>query len=77
MDQDSILPVAIIGTVIWLWIMYEIIKGAVRSATRDMNYNLKMQNRLMIKQLEKMGVSKQELIDLHNGDSDAFWNSVK
>ena len=77
MEQTELIFIGLAVLVINLWIIYEIIKSAVRSANKDMDNNLRIQNRLLIKQLEKMGVSKDELVKLYHQDTDTFWNSIK
>lgn len=77
MEPSAIFGAAAIGLVIWIVILFVVIKDAVKSATKGHVDALTTQNRLLIKLLEKQGVSKDEIIDLHEQDVNAFWDSIK
>ena len=66
MEPVVILIISLIASAIWLWILYEIIKAATKSATKDHLNFLNIQIRLLSELLIKNGVEKErvkEIID--------------
>ena len=74
--EGEIILGLLLAIAIWLFIIYQIIYSSIRNATKSQNYNLKMQNRLLIKLLMKQGVSKDELKEIHNQENDDFWERL-
>ena len=67
MDNTTLLIVSLVSLTIWSWILYEIIKAAMKSATRNQLGFLQVQIRLLTELLIKNGVEKErvkEIIDL-------------
>jgi len=70
MDTGTILFGSIIGSVVWLWILYMIIKSATN---RDQQIQfLKMQTRLLSELVKKQGVNEDEVLDILNLQKDYF-----
>lgn len=76
MENSDLIPYILLGLIVYFFIMYLVVSAAVRAGSKSQNYNLKMQNRLMIKLLMREGVSRKEIVDLHNQDNDEFWKSI-
>ena len=81
MEIDSeIIAYCILGLFIWVITPFAVIKWAVSDALekklKNQNFNLIMLNRLLIKQLLKQGYTKKELLELHNQDSNQFWDNI-
>lgn len=83
MDSSQLIIICVISGLVYFLIFYLLMTSAVRIGTDKMldkiqsvNYNLKMQNRFLIKYLNQKGVSKQELASMHDWDNDTFWRSI-
>jgi hypothetical protein len=77
MDTSAYIVLLLVGLLIWAWILFAIIKSAVKAALYSADLNLLNQTRLLIKLLNKQGVSKQELEDLHKDSNDDFWKKLE
>lgn len=76
MSNEQVLSI-VFGAAIAFYIWYEIIKGAVRAASKDQLAKIEFQNRLLVKMLRQQGVSKEALEGMLNQDSKEFWNSIE
>ncbi|HLF46363.1 MAG TPA: hypothetical protein VI548_08055 [Chitinophagaceae bacterium] len=67
MDSTSILIASLVALAIWSWILYEIIKAAMKAASKNQLGFMQIQIRLLTEMLIKNGVDKErikEIIDL-------------
>jgi hypothetical protein len=68
LDSSGIVFFCLIGTAIWLWMWYEIIKSAVSSALRKenerLNQHLTEHTRLLSELLKHSGVDEQRIHDV-------------
>lgn len=68
----------IVGSIIWLIIMYYLISSAVRSGNKKQMFLLKMQNRMLMKRMIKEGFTVDEIEELHKDEyNDYYWHSLK
>lgn len=65
-----------IGIIIYIAIVHAIIKSAAKSGTEMQEYHLKVISRLLIKRMLKEGYSKEEIVNMIDGDEDQFWKSI-
>lgn len=77
MDESQVYGAVALGFLFWIVLIHYIIRDAIKSATKSQTEAITTQNRLLIKLLEKQGVSKAELLALHEGSADDFWNTIK
>lgn len=77
MDSSESLVYIVVGTIIWLVILYTIINLAVKSAGRYQSHNIKMLLRMKAKQMRKQGFSYQEIRDLYTDEDEAFWIKLR
>jgi hypothetical protein len=75
--EEDILPYVAIGLVVYFFIMYLVVSAAVKAGNQSVNYNTKMLSRLVIKYLKSKGMTRKELVDLHNQSTDEFWSSIE
>lgn len=61
MDQDAIILGAIIGLVIWIFLLYQIIKGAGRSANSEVERLLRILINLKMDEMRKNGFTEDDL----------------
>lgn len=68
----------IVGSIIWLIIMYYLISSAVRAGNKKQMFLLKMQNRMLMKRMIKEGFTVDEIEELHKDEyNDYYWHSLK
>lgn len=73
-DSTTFIIIFIIFLVVWLIILFNIIRGALYQTT----WNIRIGNRLMIKKLrDHGGYTKKELQDLYEQTDEMFWESIK
>lgn len=77
MNTTEIIVVSAAGFCIWLWIMYALIKAAVKSGAKEQNSLIQKQNDILVMMLNKMGVDKDELIEIFLQEKKALWTSLK
>jgi len=70
MDSQAMGISIILGTVIWLIIMYQLIKTAVASGTSRQIELLEIQNRMLIEILRDKGYSPEKIRRIHNEPND-------
>lgn len=80
-NESNLIAYILIGAIVWLFIMYHLIRYAVNAALYDhlktVNFNLVMLNRLLIKLMLKKGFTKAELKEMHDQDREKFWDSLE
>lgn len=59
-----------------VWICYELVKSAFRKANEGIEYQLKQQNRLLIKLLEKEGATYDDLYKVFTDTDEEFWKGL-
>ena len=70
MDTGSVLVISLIASIVWLWILYEIIKSATKS-TRQSQFS-EMQVRLLAELLLREGVSVDRIMEIVNLEKKYF-----
>lgn len=55
-----------VSAIVGIWIFYMIIKGAVQAGTQNVRDQIFIQNRLLIEQLKKEGVTDERIQELIN-----------
>ena len=81
MDTMEIIFGSIIGSALWLWILYMIIKSAKQSETqvqqsKKQTEYLEIQMRLQAELLKRQGVTNDELIEIINLQKSYFPNKL-
>ena len=81
MDTMEIIFGSIIGSALWLWILYLIIKSAKQSETlvqqaKKQTEYLEIQMRLQAELLKRQGVTNDELIEIINLQKSYFPNKL-
>jgi mevalonate kinase len=81
MDTMEIIFGSIIGSALWLWILYIIIKSSKQSATqvqqaKKQTEYLEIQMRLQAELLKRQGVTNDELIEIINLQKSYFPNKL-
>jgi hypothetical protein len=61
-DYTTLIVLGIIGMLLQLIILYYLIRSAVEAGTRKQNHLLRQQLRIMVKNLEKEGMTRLEII---------------
>lgn len=72
MDKETLLTY-LIAAVIGLFIMFLVIKLAVRSAMNELIKQDRTRTRLMIKKLMKQGFDRSDIVETMNADETDFW----
>jgi hypothetical protein len=70
METGAIILIAVIASLVWLWILFEIIKSASKS-TKQVQF-LEIQVRLLAELLKRQGVSDDSLIEIVNLENKYF-----
>ncbi|GEM_PF-5524474 len=73
MEDREIILIAVAGFIIYLYIIYQIIRGAVSSALKLNEYYGSRQLRLAIFKMVKDGHNREEIIEVLNATDDDFW----
>jgi hypothetical protein len=76
MDENQTYGLIGLGAVVWLLILYAIIKGSVRSANDRIEHYLKGLHRMKIKEMQKQGYSKADLELIQSQTEKEFWIDV-
>jgi hypothetical protein len=61
-DYTTLIVLGIIGMLLQLIILYYLIRSAVEAGTRKQNRLIRQQLRIMVKNLEKEGMTRLEII---------------
>lgn len=77
MDSEDTLLYIVIGAIIWLFIMYHLIRGAVASANRGQSRHQKLLFRMKAKQMMKQGFTYQNIVDMYSKSDEEFWLELK
>jgi hypothetical protein len=70
METGTIILIAVIASLVWLWILYELIKSATKS-TRQTQFS-EMQVRLLAELLLKQGVPVDRIMEIINLEKKYF-----
>jgi hypothetical protein len=66
----TILVVSIIASLIWVWILYEVIKSASKS--KKQTTHLTIQTRLLAELVRRQGVDESKIMEIVNLDKPYF-----
>lgn len=69
-ESLGIIVGVIIYSLIWIWILYEVIKGATKSTKQTQH--LIIQTRLLAELLSKQGVDNNKIMEIINVDKPYF-----
>lgn len=69
-ESLGIIVGVIIYSLIWIWILYEVIKGAAKSTKQTQH--LIIQTRLLAELLSKQGVDNNKIMEIINVDKPYF-----
>ena len=77
LESGEIIAIAIVGLLLWSLLLYAIIRAAITSSQKKQDRVNEIILRIMVKNLEKSGMTRKEITELYQYSNEEFWNSLK